>query len=466
MSQTQVLVQEQLKCPLLEDRFSVLKQSIIKPEKKVRVIESYKRLVKVLASEADGIHKAGPQVIPEIDFETIHQNGGNLPDSLVDVVHDRGCVIVRNVVPENEASAWEAELKDYTNRHRAVGGFPVDNPQTWSLFWTRPQVQIRSHPRVLEAMNSISKLWHVNDPTLPVDLTTQVAYPDRFRIRVPSKDSEYTLNAHVDSGSIERWECPKYRACYQAAFDGEWEKWDGWAADTRLEAETDLYHMGGNCSCWRSMQGWLSLSHTGTGEGTLRLLPSLKASISYLMLQPFFLNGANAFDDVTPQFPGGKPGFTQILPTKELHPDLHLEKSMIGIPPVKPGDYVFWHCDLLHEVDKFHPGKLDSSVVYNACTPLVPYNIDSLQSTRASFIEAGPARDFAGYAKSLGSFEAENQHEDHGARMENILSAEGRRAMGFEPFVVDEPGLTEGQRKVRQMANDVLGSSKPALSHS
>ncbi|KAL3430041.1 hypothetical protein BDV09DRAFT_179253 [Aspergillus tetrazonus] len=51
-----------------------------------------------------------------------------------------------------------------------------------------------------------------------------------------------------------------------------------------------------------------------------------------------------------------------------------MEKSLIGIPPVRPGDRVFWHCDLIHEVDKFHPGKDDSDVAYYLCTPLAPYH--------------------------------------------------------------------------------------------
>ena len=276
-------------------------------------------------------------------------------------------------------------------------------------------------------------------------------------LKLISLDAEYALKAHLDSGSTERWEDPAYRSCYQAIFDGDWDKYDGWCADGHLDAQTDLYHLGGNCSCWRSMQGWLSLSHTGTGEGTLRLLPSLKASTAYLMLRPFFLGGPDAFDDVTAQFPGAHPGGTQLLPTDELHPHLQMkEKSMVGIPPVKPGDYVFWHCDLLHEVDQFHPGKLDSSVVYNACTPLVPYNIDSLKSSKESFLAAPPPRYFNGLGYL---YEAENAHEDHGARLENLLSSEGRRAMGFEKFDENEPGLTEGQRKVRKMANEILGNA-------
>jgi hypothetical protein len=98
-------------------------------------------------------------------------------------------VILRNVVSEEQATRWEAELKKYTQAHSGVGGFPSDNPQIWSLWWTRPQVEIRSHERVLEATNAVSKLWHTSDPSAPIDLTTQVAYADRFRIRYPCKGS-------------------------------------------------------------------------------------------------------------------------------------------------------------------------------------------------------------------------------------------------------------------------------------
>lgn len=172
------------------------------------------------------------------------------------------------------------------------------------------------------------------------------------------------------------------------------------------------------------------------------------------MLRPFFLDGPDAFDDSKPTFPGAHPGKTQLLPTDELHPHLDMQKSMIGIPPVKPGDYVFWHCDLVHEVDKYHPGTRDSSVAYNACTPLVPYNIDSLRATREAFLAAKPPRDFNGLGYL---FEEENQHEDHGARVDNILSEEGKMAMGFMKFDVDEKGISEGQQKVREMANSILG---------
>jgi hypothetical protein len=65
--------------PLLDKRFSVLKQSLVKPENKQRVIESYDRLLKVLESEIALIEKSGPSLVPEIDFNDIRENGGCSP---------------------------------------------------------------------------------------------------------------------------------------------------------------------------------------------------------------------------------------------------------------------------------------------------------------------------------------------------------------------------------------------------
>lgn len=130
-----------------------------------------------------------------------------------------------------------------------------------------------------------------------------------------------------------------------------------------------------------------------------------------------------------------------------------MKQSMVGIPPVKPGDYVFWHCDLVHEVDKFHPGKLDSSVVYNGCVPLCPYNLENLLNMKDSFSQAVPPQDFIKYVHG----EWEREHADHGAKEENILSEAGLRALGFKPFDTNEPGLTPGQRRMREESNSKLG---------
>ncbi|KAF4415056.1 DUF1479 domain [Fusarium acutatum] len=442
-----------LECDLLDQRFAALKKSLVKPENKQKVIESYERLVKILRKEVDHIDKHGAALVPEIDFDDVRKNGGNLPDDFMKLVHERGCLILRNVVSEEQAVSWETSLKDYTKRHPGVGGHPHHKPAAWNVFWTKAQMEMRTHPRVLEAMRCVSRLWHVSDPTIPIDLDSQVIYPDRIRIRYPSNDpGQFPLDPHMDSGAIERWEDEENRKNYAAIFEGNWQDWDAWSADHRVKAQSDLYHTGTACSVWRSLQGWLSLSNTQTGEGTLRVLPSLKLSMAYIMLRPLFHTGE--YNDSLPTFPGATPGQTQFFPTVEGHPDLDIKRAIVGIPPVRPGDYVFWHCDVVHGVDPTNPGLVDSSVSYNACNPLTPYNIESLLTTRDAFQKGDVPIDFT---RSHGTWEREYDHDDCGAKVENILTKAGLQAMGLERLDTEEEGLTQGQKEVREMANTKLG---------
>lgn len=99
----------------------------------------------------------------------------------------------------------------------------------------------------------------------------------------------------------------------------------------------------------------------------------------------------------------------------------------------------------------------DLQVIYNANIPLCPYNIENMMTMRKAFQDVVPPPDF--YLNCGGPYEVEKQHEDHGAREENILTLEGRRALGLADFDVDEPGLTEGQRAVRRMANEAMRSA-------
>lgn len=71
-----------------------------------------------------------------------------------------------------------------------------------------------------------------------------------------------------------------------------------------------------------------------------------------------------------------------------------------------------------------------------------------------SFRDVEPPADF--YLDMGGPFEVEAKHEDHGAREENILSLEGRRALGLESFDEHESGISEGQSRVRKMANEAM----------
>lgn len=192
-----------------------------------------------------------------------------------------------------------------------------------------------------------------------------LAYADRVRIRQPG-DAGFALGPHVDGGSVERWEPNGYGlgGVYEKIFSGSWEEYDPWESSCRLPAVTDLYQGPGGCSMFRMFQGWLSMSETNPGEGTLQVYPLLQLSTAYLMLRPFFqalkqpkVDVSGDIDleylsennwvlepETTSQLQGAGPGLSQELNTI-LHPHLSLEKAMVHVPPIEPGDYVVWHCD-------------------------------------------------------------------------------------------------------------------------
>lgn len=201
--------------------------------------------------------------------------------------------------------------------------------------------------------------WHRggNDNAL-ISTALPVAYADRLRIRQPG-DAGFALGPHVDSGSCERWEENGYGrgAVYNRIFEGHWEDYDPWEMTCRLPVKSDLYNGAGGCSTFRMFQGWLSMSDTSPGEGTLMVNPLLGKATTYFLLRPFFqpkqsLTGSPFLrndnwtleDQSTATLQGAVPSNCQEL-NPLLHPHLRLESTMVHVPRVMPGDYVAWHCD-------------------------------------------------------------------------------------------------------------------------
>ncbi|KAG6816961.1 hypothetical protein H0H87_001275 [Tephrocybe sp. NHM501043] len=195
------------------------------------------------------------------------------------------------------------------------------------------------------------------------------------------------------------------------------------------------------------------MSCTGPGEGTLRVLPMLRLAIPYIILRPFFrLNSDNEWvvDLNNPEFPGSLLGGKQFLTTK-THPHLKLDKTMVGIPTVNPGDQVYWHCDIVHEVEGYHHGKNDSSVLYIPAVPLTFKTARYLRKQRATFEAGLPPPDFPkgpGESNCIGR-----------ATAQDVISLEGRRAFGLEPFEAtkgDDPNFIKA-------ANDILFAASTDL---
>lgn len=265
---------------------------------------------------------------------------------------------------------------------------------------------------------------------------------------------------------MERWEPEGYGrgGVYDKIWEGKWEDYDPWESSCRLPVESDLYNGAGACSMFRMFQGWLSMSKTGPGEGTLLVNPLFKLATVYFLLRPFFsprnsdtgrsgfLDAENWILDSTQDslLQGASLGCTQEL-NSALHPHLDLAKSMIHVPDVEPGDYVAWHCDSIHAVDKIHNGTGDSSVLYIPACPLTETNASYLVRQREAFLSGTPGPDFPGGV-------GESAHVGRMGRddVTAVGGVEGEKALGLGVWSV-EGGATEGVKGVIGKANGIVG---------
>ncbi|KAH9845410.1 Isopenicillin N synthase-like, partial [Teratosphaeria destructans] len=369
-------------------------------------------------------------------------------------------------------------------RNPHTRAFPPENPQVYELYWSPAQVRARSHPNLLAAQRFLLSFWHSRDPDARLSTRHPVVYADRLRMRAPG-DQRFALGCHVDGGSCERWEEAGYGKgrVYEAIFRGDWESYDPWESSCRLPVTSDLYHGIGACSMFRMAQGWLAMSETHPFEGTLLVNPLLRHATAYFLLRPFFTpkkppqNPDNHADDPdflhpdnwsleptpTSWLQGATPGRGQELhPT--LHPHLHLHlpsaqhhtarrpTSMTHIPPVRPGDYVAWHCDSIHAVDARHAGTTDSSVLYIPSCPLTEANARFLARQREAFLDGTPCPDFGGG-------EGESRHLGRpGVEMVEAMGGEeALRAWGLRGWDGRAEGLGSGERGVLGAANEILG---------
>ncbi|MCJ1404806.1 hypothetical protein MMC11_008032 [Xylographa trunciseda] len=452
----------------LPDRFANIKRQLISGHEDA-VRASWQRLLARLVVENAEIAQQGPAVVPQIDFSNLDNPS---PDFLREV-KKRGVAVVKGVVPESEARDYKTEVDEYIKTNPETKAFPSTSPAVFELYWSPSQVRARAHTRLIAAQHFLMKLWHSDDEEVLISTSQPLAYADRVRIRQPG-DSGFALGPHIDGGSLERWEPEGYGlgGVYNKIWQGEWEKYDPWEASSRVPAVSDLYDGAGACSMFRMFQGWLSMSSTGPNEGTLMVNPLLQLSTAYLLLRPFFspikqlesstsnesltkyLQAENwslkTGDAITSEIQGANPGHAQEL-SQVLHPHLDLSRTMVHIPQIKAGDYVVWHCDTIHAVDKVHKGKSDSSVLYIPVCPITETNAEYLARQRDAFLGGFPGPDFPG-----GKGESEHIGRPTLDYILEQVNHEGLQAMGFGRFsATDKEDMIGGMMAVKK-ANETL----------
>jgi len=366
----------------LPERFADQKKRLI-AGREDQIQRSWNRLLRKLKDEVHLIEHRMSDIIPSIDFKDIQ----SAPAAFTSELKKRGVAVIRGVIPEHEARGYKEEIEQYAEanpgtkgiflithslRRQSTNGaiaFPAHDPQVYELYWSNPQMRARTHPNMLEAQRFLMSFWKSDAPDATISPMHPLIYADRFRIRQPG-DAGFALGPHVDGGSCERWEDNGYGRgdVYKSIWEGNWEQYDPWEASCRVPAEADLYNGAGACSMFRMFQAWLSMSHSGPNEGTLLVNPLLSMATTYFLLRPFFepvylppkdcsrmalhtfLEPSNwqLETETSSRLQGATPGYAQELSTA-LHPHLELDKTMVHIPKIAPGDYVAWHCD-----SKFH----------------------------------------------------------------------------------------------------------------
>lgn len=444
----------------LPDRFIDIKTSLIRGREE-KITASWHNLLSTLCTEINNIATHGSSIIPEIEHSELNNHSRVQPFS--QSLKKRGTAVIRSVVSESEALAWKQEIKDYIRANPQTKAFPKDNPAVYELYWSPGQIKARAHPNVVSTQKFLMGFWNTDsNPTAKISTSHPLTYADRLRIRMPG-DAGFALGPHIDGGSAERWEANGYGLgkVYDKIFEGEWENFDPWEASGRVYAESDLYNGAGACSMFRMFQGWLSMSNTGKGEGTLLVNPLFGLATAYYLLRPFFsprngdearsgyLDAANwVIDPVQSSvIQGATLGMAQEL-NDALHPHLELEKTMVSVPDVSPGDYVAWHCDTIHAVDRIHNGKGDSSVLYIPVCPLTEANARYLVTQREAFEKGLPGPDFPGGVGESGHVGRMGR-----ADVEKAGGNEGLNAMGLGSW---GPVLKREEEIVRS-ANEILG---------
>ncbi|CAI6339659.1 unnamed protein product [Periconia digitata] len=456
----------------LTPEYAELKTRLIQGREDL-IRQSWERLLKDLREEIPLIVEQGSKIIPQIDFKDVD----DAPEAFSQELRKRGVAVIRGVVSQQEALGWKEDLRQYIRQNPQTKAFPPENPQVFELYWSRAQLLARAHPNMLKAQRFLMSYWHSSNPETPISTRHPISYCDRLRMRLPG-DARFALGPHVDGGSVERWDERGYGLgkVYDNVWKGEWEQFDPWEASCRLPVESDLHQGVGACTAFRMFQGWLSLSQTGPFEGTLLVNPLLAKATAYYLLRPFFSpkrgidspGAQTASEAITESasfldadnweldarqsswIQGATPGRGQEL-SHLLHPHLHLAKSMIHMPTVQPGDYVAWHCDTIHAVDRIHKGAADSSVLYIPACPLTEDNAKYLATQRSMFVQGTPSPDFGGGV-------GESAHVGRvGAReMVELVQVEGARAMGLAEWDSAEEGLSGAEREVLDRANKVL----------
>lgn len=101
----------------LPDHFRLLKLSLV-AGREDKIKASWERVLSRLKDENDIVAKKGSRVIPEVRFDHLDEDLNKAKDE----IKKRGAVVMRGVIPEEEARAYKFELDEYIRKNPQTKG--------------------------------------------------------------------------------------------------------------------------------------------------------------------------------------------------------------------------------------------------------------------------------------------------------------------------------------------------------
>lgn len=341
--------------------------------------------------EIEQARDRGEDVWPIVQFADIE--AGTVPQETIDLIHRRGCAIVRGQVSEDQATEWDRSLvqyvdsNDFMNQYRGpadnfFGTLDASTPEIYPIYWSPAQMEARQHEHTAQVQSFLNRMWKSESHGVTwFDPDQDSMYPDRIRRRPPGTNSK-GLGAHTDSGSVERWLTPAYQQVFESIFTGDYESYDPW--DAAFRTEVDEYPSSTMCSMFRSFQGWLAMSEMQHDQGVLWVVP-IPEAMAYILVRALL-------DDVPDDELAGAAQGMALGINEQYHPLLMRARS--GIPTVQPGDSVWWHSDVIHGVASVESQEGWGNVIYIPAAPMCAKNAAYAKDVAERFRRGESPADF------------------------------------------------------------------------
>ena len=341
-------------------------------------------------AEIAAAKRRGEDIWPVVHYADVE--AGTVPQETLDLVHRRGCLVVRGHFEREQALGWDRDIVDYVEAngffeaYRGPGddffGSVGSKPEIYPIYWSPAQMQARQSARVATVQEFLNRRWTWRSDGVDwFDPARDSLYPDRIRRRPPGADSQ-GLRAHLDPGTLDLWMTQAYQQAFRHLFDGSVEQYDPWDAAHRTAGPQ--YPGTTMCSAFRTFQGWTALSDMAHDQGVLHTVPIADA-MAYLLLRPLLDDVAD--DDMCAVT------VNQVFPASQTWHPL-LMQALSGIPDVRAGDSVWWHCDLIHAVAPVENQQGWGNVMYIPAAPWCPRNEEYAAAVRDAFATGSSPTDF------------------------------------------------------------------------